>query len=623
MRTDRSWTEIELRNFTHNLNELKKFIAPKAGFIQIVKADAYGHGAYQIAKKAIESGAEMLGVANVQEGQLLRFQGITKPILVLSPLLKNEIPFLQKYDLIPTVSTYEFAENLNTVGKFDIHINIDTGMGRSGFVYQEAKAKIERIKKLSNLNIVGIFSHFSSAEDDLDYTKRQNELFKEILTNLDIQPKYIHIANSSALLSDFDDISNLVRLGLLSFGIYSHPDQKKKIDLKPVMTFYSKISQLKTAEENEAIGYNRTFITKRKTRYAILPVGYADGYDFLLSNRGEVLCNGIFCPVIGKVSMDMIAIDVSDLSSVHVNDEVTLLGSYQEKLRVENLTALYHGSSYELLCQIGRRAKRYYLENGKLVSSSPLLRRNFMPTDYSENELGEVISTAIEQRLQSKEIAELISSELLQRFFSEKDRNIQYRSQFDHTIEFLNSDQFPDHFLAKTKLSFQKKLQNDHFYVACAKDEKNLEKYFLRNDVEYRWLLDDNFDLKEQYFNVTSVKINDIELYHEMRIADGCIEIKCHHPALDEMVEKEVHYTISTQTYYPKNSHQLSVFIIDLTQEVKINFLFHEKLQKVEVIPIFAGKHKFPVIKKQRNKISVKTKPNEWVFPTSGVVFVY
>ena len=621
MKNDRSWTEIDLTSFKDNIKELKKFFKPQSEFMQIVKADAYGHGAFQIAIKAIECGTVSLGVANVQEGLLLRYQGIKIPIIILSPSLENEIEQILENDLIQTISTLDFAEKLNKIGMCKIHINIDTGMGRSGFHYEEAFENINEIKKLENIEIEGIFSHFSSAEEDPEFTQLQSDRFEEVLSKLDIMPKYIHISNSSGVVIFPNKYTNLVRLGLLSYGVYSNTEMKSKVNLKPVMTFKSRITQIKSAKKGNSIGYNRTFIVPDDMKYAILPVGYADGYDFLLSNKGKVILKNQVCNIIGKVSMDMTAIDVSAIENPEVGDEVILLGDSNENITAENLTSFYDGLSYELLSQIGRRAKRYYKENGKIIDSSPLLRREFMPKDLSDNKLGNIIETAIEQRLQSKEIANLVHEDILKRLFAEKDKDIYYRRNFKHSIKFEESDEFPKYFLTSTDLSFTKKLQNDYFSVACAKTEEDLKKYFLRNDVEYRWLLDNSIDLKEMFFNVTSVKVNDIELYNEMKIADGCIEIKCYHPDLKSLVGKEVDFSISTKTYYPKSSHQLSVYIIEMTQCVDISF--ESDLKNVEAVPIFSGKSKFPKINKSNNKISISTDKDEWVFPTSGVVFVY
>ncbi len=639
MQNDRSWTEIDLTNFEHNLNELKKFLPANTQIMQIIKADAYGHGAFEITKKAIKCGVRFFGVANADEGSILRYQGISEPILILSPSINSEIKSIIENNLIPTISSLEFAEHLNssTSKKIPVHINIDTGMGRSGFYYNDAEEKIRQIQKLENLQIEGIFSHFSAAENDDKYTKFQSDRFEKILKQLDFQSKYIHIANSSGVITSKNKYANLVRIGLLSYGIYTADSLKTKINLKPVMTFKSRISQIKTAETGDAIGYNKTYISEKDLRYAILPIGYADGYDFLLSNKGKVLIQNQLCDVIGKVSMDMIAIDITKISEVKVGVEVILLGAENNSIRAENLTKLYRGSSYEILCQIGRRAKRYYFENDKMIRYSPLLRREFVSKDYSDKKLSNIIETAIAQRLQSKEISELIYRDILKRFFVEKDREIYYRRNFRHTVEFQiikmsnespfirenKREFFDDYFQTSTTLSFTKKLQQEYFYVACAKNERQLEKYFLRRDVEYRWLLDNNFDLDPQFFNVTSVKINDIELYNELKISDGCIEIKCYHPRLQVLIGKEVEFSISTQTLYPKNSHQLGIYITEITQGVNIKFIYNNVLEDVEAVPIFSGQMKFPDIKYQEDSITVSSKKKEWIFPNSGVVFVY
>ena len=614
MKFERSWIDINLSYFEDNLTELKKHFAPKNNFMQIVKADAYGHGAFQIAQKAIENGAISLGVANAQEGALLRFQGIKIPILILSPSFENEIDTIFKNNLTPSVSTLEFARLLNEKGGCKIHLNIDTGMGRSGFQYRDAKKNITKIKKMKNLEIEGIFSHFSSAENDSKFTEIQIEKFQKILEFC--TPKFVHIANSSGVVNSAISQTNLVRLGLLSFGIYADISQKNKLRLKQIMTFKSHISQIKTAEIGDTIGYNQTFVASQKMKFAILPVGYADGYDFMLSNSGKVLYKNTICDILGKISMDMIAFDISHFRDAKVGDEVTLLGEENKQIRADNLVKTFGGSSYELLSQIGRRAKRYFFENGKVIDSSPILRRDFSPNIFSENKLENIIETAIEQRLQSGEIANLVSKNFLQQLFFEKDKNIHYKKKFKHKITLSENSKYTDFYETKTELHFSKKLQNNYFYVACAKDEHDLSKYFLRNDVEYRWILDENF---ENSFEVVSVKIDNLELLTETKNVDGCIEVKCSHENLQKFVGKEVDFSILTKTYYPKKSHQLAVFINEMTHGIEITL--ESNLQNVEVIPIFSGKQKFPNIKKYNNKIVV-TK-NEWILPTSGVIFVY
>lgn len=625
MEKDRSWTEINLSNFEFNLNELKKYIRDDQKIMQIVKADAYGHGAYEISKRAIKCGASMLGVANAEEGALLRYQKIDVPILILSPSFEHEIDVILENNLIPTISTLDFARRLNTAAKsvnktINIHIEIDTGMGRSGLKLDPAKRALKEIRTLSNLNIQGIFSHYAASENDPDYTSKQYKYFYEFAKELEFEPEFIHIANSSGVITFRDPLCNMVRLGLLSYGVYSDDSLKTKIELRPVMKFKTRISQLKIADPGEYIGYNCTYKVKQRMRYAILPVGYADGYDYLLSNRGEVLLHNKLCPVIGKVSMDMIAIDITAVKDPKTGDEAILLG---DELRAEHLTSKYNGLSYELLSQIGRRAKRYYRDDGDIVASSPLLRREFVSSDFSDKKLNRIIEAAIEQRMQSKEIANLIYSDVLERLFAMKDHSLSYRHNFEHVIKFEEDTEMGNFYAATTTLSFEKKLQHEYFIVACAKNENQLEKYFLRRDVEYRWLLDNNFDLDTKFFSVSSVRINNLELSHSAEIKDGCIEIRCSHPELGKMVGKKVHFFIETKTYYPQSTHQLSIFITDITQSVNIRFEYDDLFEKVEAVPLFAGKSKFPNIEYREKSVNVKSEKDEWIFPSSGVVFVF
>lgn len=627
---DRSWTEIDLSNFEFNLSQLKINIPQNVKYMQIVKADAYGHGSAEIAQKAIKCGASFLGVANAEEGKLLRHNNIKIPILILSPSFANELEMIINNNLIPTVSTFRFAEKLNEFSKkknivINIHINFDTGMGRSGFNIKKAKSKYDKIKKLKYLQIEGIFSHFSASENDPEFTKLQSERFENILREIETKPKYVHISNSSGVVNFPNKYSNIVRIGLLSYGVYSDRSLETKINLKPVMTFKSKISQIKTSDIGESIGYNRTFIADKKIKYAILPIGYADGYDYLLSNKGKVLINENICDVIGKVSMDMVAVDVSGSTNIKVGDIVTLFGGKNDKMRVENIASFYGGSSYELLCQIGRRAKRYYYDNGKNVSVSPLMRREFVSSDYPGDKINEIIRKSVEQRFPQKEISKLIYSNILKNYLNEIDQNVYYRKNFVHKIYFKKSQQqkFSDYYKVHTYLTFEKVLENDYFYIACAKNEKLLQKYFNRNDVEYRWLLDSNFDLQKDLFSINNVKINDISLEYEHSISDDCIELKCSHSELNKLIGREVKFSIETITYYPKSYHQLSIYITGFTQGASIQFEYDNLFDKVTSVPMFYDKNKNVKITKKKNSISVSLDKDQWILPNSAIVFVY
>ena len=624
---ERSWVEIDLDAFRHNLKALKSFLKPEQGFIQIVKADAYGHGAWEIAQAALKEGATALGVANLEEGKLLRIEGCKAPILILSPSLIDEIPGILEYKLIPTVNDFSFAQALISICakqkvKCPISLKFDSGMHRSGILEKDFAELWYFCKNAAELEVKSFFSHFASSESDLKFSEAQEKRFKQVIDKYKVEADWIHIANSSALINGLGSSGNLCRLGILSYGVYTHPSQKEKIELKPVMTFKSTVIQIKEIPKGATVGYNQTWKAQRKTRYAVIPVGYADGYDFLLSNKGKVLIEGIICPVIGKVSMDMICVDLTDAPEIQCGAEVILLGNGNNDIRVENLVSLYNGSSYELLCQVGRRAKRYYYEKGRLVTAAPLSRRDFVSSDYPNSKLNQIIQSAIAQRINSEEMSELIFREILRVFFYNQDRDIRYRKNFRHHILFTESSD-KDYWKAETTLSFSKTLQRDFFLVACANSDKALKDYFKRNDVEYRWLMDGNFQLNPTAFQLSSVKVNGLELTTRINFKAEAMEIRCSHPELKKLIGQEVRFEINTLTLYPKASHQLSVFITELTHGVQISFSYPETLKQIECVPFFAGQNKYPKITTSKNTISVTTKSEEWVFPQSGVVFAY
>lgn len=625
--TDRSWVEIDLSAFRHNIRYLKNLMPAGQDFLQIVKADAYGHGAFEIARVAIQEGAVALGVANAEEGRMLRLQGCEAPILILSPSLGDEIPVIIDHGLIPTISTADFAQKLNEASKaanqvIPVHVKVDTGMHRAGVDTEGFNDLWHNLEKLSNLRVEGIFSHFAASESDPNFTAEQQAEFLAMIRKLNIHTRYTHIANSAALINGLSAGTNLCRLGICSYGINTLPSSSKASELIPVMTFKSQLAQLKWVEAGESIGYNRTWKAPKRTRYAIIPVGYADGYDFLLSNRGKVLVGDTLCDVLGRVSMDMICIDVTHVPNAREGMIAVLLGAGNPAIRAENLCSTYQGSAYELLCQVGRRARRYYMEDGAIQHFAPLSRRDFVSSDFTDSKLNSIIESAIAQRLGSEEIAGLISREILRAFFFNKDRDIHYRKNFDHSVTLGDSD-VEGFYRATTTLSYTKILDSSYFIVACANSDTALRGYMQRRDVEYRWLMDGNFTLNRQAFELSSVMVNGIVLNTEIHPKDSCLEIRCSHPDLDGLVGKEVNYRIDTITLYPKSSHQLSVFISELTQGVRIKFAFPDGFGPVEAIPVFSGQSKYPRVRSSQNSISITSKAAEWVFPLSGVVFAY
>jgi len=624
---DRSWVEIDLSSFRHNLRQLKALLQPGQEFMQIVKADAYGHGAYEISRIAVDEGACYLGVANLEEGRLLRIQGCKAPILILSPSLSGEADEIVRYDLAATVSDQEFAAALNRAaakvnGSVKVHLKVDSGMHRSGSESVNFPSLFEAVAALPHLHLEGALSHFASSESDPDFSREQLVQFETTIGHFRDRLRYSHIANSAGLINGLTGITNLVRLGILSFGIYTHPAQIASIDLFPVMTFRSQLAQIKKLTTGSGLGYNLSWRAERDTVYGIIPVGYADGYDFLLSNLGKAQIDGILCPVIGRVSMDMICVDLTDCTQVKIGNAVTLLGIGDTALRAENLASSYQGSAYELLCQVGRRARRYYLEDGKISHSAPLARRDFVSSDFSDSKLNQIIQSAISQRFQSNEIGELISREILRTFFFNRDKDIHYRKNFIHDIQLQESD-LELHWRAVTQLSFSKVLQNNYFVVACATSDEALQSYFKRKDVEYRWLMDTSFDLSHDAFQLTDVFVNGLRLNTSIKMKNSCMEIRCQHPGLDGLVGEEVSFKINTRSYYPKSSHQLSVYITELTHGVRVSLEYPQTIKAIEVVPVFSGQNRYPDVLRKPGKISVFTKTGQWVFPLSGVIFAY
>ena len=623
---DRSWVEIDLAAFRHNLRQLKSLLPAGVGFMQIVKADAYGHGALEIGRIAIDEGARFLGVANLEEGKLLRIQGCKAPILILSPSLENEIEQIINYDLQPCVSQLSFALALQNEalkhGKcINIHLKLDSGMHRSGVEPEQFEELYHEVKKLSQIRIEGVCSHFASSEEDPEFSNEQIRHFESMLRKMEPQPEIIHIANSSAVVNRLLGVSNMARLGILSFGVYTNESQKEVIELKTVMSFKSRIAQIKHIKAGEGLGYNLSWIASKDSRYAVVPVGYADGYDFMLSNKAKVSIRSQLCDVIGKVSMDMICVDISQLPDAKLMDEVVLMGA-AEQLQPEQLSKLYHGSSYELLCQVGRRAKRYYLENDAVSHSTPLARRDFVSSDFSDLKLSQIIQSAISQRLQNEEMGELISREILKYFFFNKDQDIHYRKDFFYDIR-LKACKQENHWQATMKLNFKKVLQNDYFIVACANNAQALNRYFIKRDVEYRWLLDNSITLSEEYFHLTQVYVNDLLLDTSLKLTDSCIEIRCEHPQLKNLVGKEVAFSIEVQSFYPKAAHQFSVYINELTHGVKVKLSYPDEIRNMEIVPIFSGQNRFPRVEHSPGCVTVQTAPDQWTFPISGIVFAY
>lgn len=359
---------IDLGAISRNIAEIRKKIGNKRGLMAVVKADGYGHGAVEVSRAALRSGADFLGVALPEEGQQLREAGIEAPILVVGLIQPEEAYKVVKFRLSQAVASVELLEALNHEASkvstwVSVHVKLDTGMGRIGVKPEDAVSFVRKVKSFKNLNLEGLFSHFSSADEkDKAFSKRQLQLFDQVIANLHLAgievPKK-HIANSAAILDLPQSYYDMVRPGIMIYGLYPSRDVSHSIELEPAMTLKTKLSEVKVVPPGTPISYGGTFITQKKTTVATLPVGYADGYSRLLSNRGEVLIKGHRTPVIGTICMDMCMVDASGAGDVRPGDEVILFG---EELSVDELAAKIGTINYEIVCGVSKRVPRIYIQ---------------------------------------------------------------------------------------------------------------------------------------------------------------------------------------------------------------------------------------------------------------------
>jgi alanine racemase len=364
--------EVDLGALAYNYRQLRQLIPPAVKVLAVVKADAYGHGAVPVSKKLEELNTDFLGVATVREGLELRNGGITKPILVLSGIYEEEVEEVIAYRLTPMIYRLGIAAALSAAAtkrgrKIPVHIKVDTGMGRIGVLAEEAPVFVGRVRQLENLVIEGIASHFATAnEEDATFAAEQLERFSrtiEEVKRLDIDPPFCHIANSAALVNLPAAHFTMVRPGIMLYGSYPSLALKARISLRHAMSWKSCIADLKKVPAGYPISYGRTFVTQRPSCIAAIPVGYADGYNRLLSNRGEVLIRGRRAPVVGRVCMDWTMVDVTAIPGVEVGDEVVLMGSQSgEEITPEEIGEWIGTISYEVLCSIGKRVQRTYRE---------------------------------------------------------------------------------------------------------------------------------------------------------------------------------------------------------------------------------------------------------------------
>ena len=367
-----AYLEIDLKALAANVRNIKRRSGKKVELLAVVKADGYGHGSYEVSKVALKNGAGSLGVAFLEEGIELRENGIKAPILILSPEFYGREKELIEYDLQPAIADLDFVKNLNREAKkqnkiAEVYLKIDTGMRRYGIEPSSALDFVKGVQQLKNIRLKGVLSQFSTTEDtDKDFAEKQLHLFKKTvkqLEELNGDRLVRSIANSGAFLKLPQSYFDQVRIGILMYGVYPSPKLVKRVEVNPVMSLKSRIVQIKEVEKGESVGYGRTFITKRRTKIGTIPLGYADGYPWQLSNKGEVLVKGKRVPIIGRVCMDAFMVDLTDLPEVETGEEVILLGKQgKEKIEVHQIAGWANSFSYEIVSRMGKRLPRVYFK---------------------------------------------------------------------------------------------------------------------------------------------------------------------------------------------------------------------------------------------------------------------
>ncbi len=369
MEEQTTYAEIDLRAISHNLKEIQKKVSP-AKVMAVVKADAYGHGILRVAETAVTSGAAYLGVARVEEGVQLRKNGITSPILVFGGFFENQISAYLVHNLTATVYDFKRVQMLSQAARKAhktavVHIKVDTGMGRVGVNWQDAPEFVTRVLQVTQIELEGVYSHFASSDTkDKSYAALQLQRFNQVLSYAEQQNIRIplkHIANSGAILDMENSYFDMVRAGVMMYGYYPSTETTESVTIKPAMTLASKIIAVKEVEAGTAVSYNSTYKTDRRTRIATVPIGYGDGYNRLLSNRGTVLIRGKRFPVVGRVCMDQIMVDLGS-DDAQTGDDVILMGRQRdEEISIYEVCHLLSTIPYEVTCLITKRVPRKYI----------------------------------------------------------------------------------------------------------------------------------------------------------------------------------------------------------------------------------------------------------------------
>ncbi len=367
----RCWAEIDLAALERNLRLIRASLPAHMRYVAVVKADAYGHGLPQTAARLMHAGADLFAVANLAEASALREIGPGWPILLLSPLLPDEDVYLAEYDLIATVSSSDEVQRFDHVGRVSgrpitVHLKIDTGMGRLGVWHEEAEQLCQEILSAPHVRLGGVFTHFSSPDEDPAFTAEQRRRFLAALARcrgLELGNLFVHADNSAGLETlEGAGPFNAVRIGLLQFGILpSTRSLLAQVRTEPVFSFRTRVGLVKTLPQDSTVSYGRTHKLVRESRIAVLTAGYGDGIPRASSNRGQVLVRGIRCPILGRVTMDQTIVDVTDVPGVVRGEEAVLVGRQQKgEITIGEFSSRADTIPWETLCSVTKRVPRLY-----------------------------------------------------------------------------------------------------------------------------------------------------------------------------------------------------------------------------------------------------------------------
>ena len=372
-----TWAEIDLNQLAANFQQIKQRVASTARIMAIVKANAYGHGAVECARRLAAEGADWFGVALPEEAIQLRNSGIAQPVLCLAGFWRDQAAACIQHKLTPVIYRLDMLETLNQAASeaneiVDVHVKVDTGMGRLGIRFDQISEFAAALERFRNVRIDGLMTHLAAADDTacrpltLDQIRRFDETVSAFRER-GYRPTHLHLANSAGVYGHRESWGNLVRPGGVLYGLWRDvlPLTVSDAQLGPVMSLHSRVIMLKWVPPGETIGYGCTFEASRRSLIATLPVGYHDGYMRGFSNRAHVIVRGVYAPVVGRVSMDLTLIDVTDVPGVELHDQVTLLGSDRRKpelkIKAEDLARIAGTLSYEVTCGVGDRVPRVYV----------------------------------------------------------------------------------------------------------------------------------------------------------------------------------------------------------------------------------------------------------------------